>query len=59
MAPNGVNEAPATLPFQLGQSGTVLLTGPWTVAVDPHAKGSGLGWPSGSFPAARSRFPTS
>jgi hypothetical protein len=57
MAPAGVNVAPATLPFALGPSGAVLLSGPWTVAADPHAQGSGRGWARGEFPGAEVTVP--
>jgi len=57
MAPAGINTAPATLPFAIGQSGTVVLGGPWVVAQDPKAKGSGLGWASGSFPGSEVSVP--
>ena len=57
MAPAGVNTAPATLPFAIGPSGKVLLGGPWTVAVDPHARGSARGWASGAFPGREVTVP--
>jgi hypothetical protein len=49
MAPAPVHTAPATLPFALGHSGTVMLDGPWIVAPDPQAEGTRLGWANGTF----------